>query len=97
MSRQRRVPDDDPSGTVVSGDALTGDGIPGPIVPGDAEASEATAAAVARLAEPDLPAAERRRALGEIASALRKRGFKDVFRPKAAMGWIAEKHLRPKL
>jgi len=90
MSRQQHVPDDDPSGTVVPGNDLTGDGIPGPIVPGDAAASEATAAAVARLAEPDLPAAERRRALGEIASALRKRGFKDFFRPKAAMGWIAD-------
>ena len=46
--------------------------VPGPIVPGDAAASDATAAAVARLAEPDLPTAERRRALGEIVAGLRQ-------------------------
>lgn len=86
---------DETSGTRVSGDGTgeggdEGNGVPGPIVPGDAAASDATAAAVARLAEPDLPAAEKRRALAEIAAALRKRGFKDVLRPKAAMTWIAE-------
>jgi hypothetical protein len=63
---------------------------PGEIVPGDTSASDATADAVARLAEPDLPSAERRKALGEIAAGLRKRGFKDVLRPKAAMNWIAD-------
>lgn len=91
MTQQQHVPDEDPSGTVVSSDGdPTGDGAPGAIVPGDERASDATAEAVARLAEPDLPAAERRRALREIAAALRKRGFKDFFRPKAAMSWIAD-------
>jgi hypothetical protein len=46
--------------------------------------------ALARLAETDLPPEERRRALGEIAGALRLRGFKDFLRPKAAMSWIAD-------
>ncbi|HEX6871602.1 MAG TPA: hypothetical protein VF163_10945 [Micromonosporaceae bacterium] len=67
-----------------------GDGVPGPIVPGDQAASDAAAAAVARLAEPDLPVAEKRRALGELAAGLRKRGFRDMLRPKAAMAWVAE-------
>jgi hypothetical protein len=90
---QHNVPDDDPSGTAVSADpsdALVGDGVPGPIVPGDPAASDATAAAVARLSEPDLPMAEKRRALAEIAAALRKRGFKDIVRPKVAMAWVAD-------
>jgi len=115
---KNNVPDDDPSGTVVSGEAapeapvietaavpaqaakpaveqtqtpaLEGSVEPGPIVPGDAQASDATAAAVARLADPDLPAVEKRRALGEIAASLRRRGFKDMVRPKAAMAWVAD-------
>lgn len=116
---KNNVPDDDPSGTVVSGAAapeapvietaavpaqaakpaveqtltpapVEGSVVPGPIVPGDAQASDATAAAVARLADPDLPAVEKRRALGEIAASLRRRGFKDIVRPKAAMAWVAD-------
>jgi hypothetical protein len=63
---------------------------PGPLVPGDAAASDEVAAAVARLTDDDLPTSERRRALGQIASALRKRGFTDVFRPRAAMTWLAD-------
>jgi hypothetical protein len=63
---------------------------PGPIVPGDEAASDEMAAAVARLTDNDLPKGERRRAIGQIATALRKRGFADVFKPKAAMGWLAD-------
>jgi hypothetical protein len=104
MTQQQRVPDDDPSGTVASStdasnmnpdqgavaEGVPGDGIPNAIVPGDRRTSEATADAVARLAEPDLPVAERRKALGQIAAGLRERGFKDFLRPKAAMTWIAD-------
>jgi len=61
---------------------------PGPIVPGDAQASDEMAQAVARLADGDAPKAERRRALAQIASALRKRGFTDLFKPRAAMTWL---------
>jgi len=86
---EKNRPDGDPSGPAVSGD-LVGDGVPGPIVPGDAEADRATADAVARLAEADLPSSERRRALGEIATGLRKRGFTDFLRPKVAMAWVAD-------
>jgi hypothetical protein len=97
------VPDDDSSGTVVSGAAAEPPAVPtqaaspaaeqvlpGEIVPGDARASDATAAAVVRLADPDLPAVDKRRALGEIAASLRRRGFKDIVRPKAAMAWVAD-------
>jgi hypothetical protein len=63
---------------------------PGPIVPGDDAASDQVAAAVASLTDEDLPKSERRRALGQIASALRKRGFTDLFRPRAAMTWLAD-------
>src|SRR5688572_32432883 len=63
---------------------------PGPIVPGDQAASDEVAAAVARLTEDDVPRSERRRALGQIASALRKRGFTDLFRPRSAMTWLAD-------
>jgi hypothetical protein len=63
---------------------------PGPIVPGDQAASDAAADAIARLAEDDLAPAERRRALGQVVLALRKRGFADFFKPRAAMNWIAD-------
>jgi hypothetical protein len=67
-----------------------GPSVPGDIVPGDQAASDEMAAAVARLADTDLPKGERRRAIGQIATALRKRGFTDVFKPKAAMAWLAD-------
>jgi hypothetical protein len=63
---------------------------PGPIVPGDQAASDATANALARLAEGDLEPAQRRQALGEVVTALRKRGFGDFFKPRAALSWIAD-------
>jgi hypothetical protein len=88
MTKKNR-PDGDPSGPAVSGD-LVGDGVPGPIVPGDAEADRATADAVARLAEEDLPSSERRAALSQIAAGLRTRGFTDFLRPKVAMAWVAD-------
>jgi hypothetical protein len=63
---------------------------PGPIVPGDQAASDATAAALARLAGDDLDGTQRRQALGQVVAALRKRGFADFFKPKAALSWIAD-------
>jgi hypothetical protein len=94
---------DEPSGMLASGDQGKPTATPpaqstptprGPaeneVVPGDPAASEATAIAVTRLAEDDLPAAERRQALGAIAAALRKRGFADFWRPKTAMAWITD-------
>jgi hypothetical protein len=52
--------------------------------------TEAIGQAVARLTEPDVPLAERRNLIGRIAAGLRERGFTDLFRPKAAMNWLAD-------
>jgi hypothetical protein len=86
MMNREDVPDD-PSGTVVSGDATA--------VPGDAAteaAGEARVAdAVARLTADDLAPKERRRLLGQLAGSLRQVGFRDMFRPKAAMGWLSDR------
>jgi hypothetical protein len=90
MTQEDTVPDDDPSGTLISKDGLVGDGVVGPIVPGDAAASQVAADALARLTEDELPTAEKRRALAELASTLRMRGFADYFKPKVAMAWIAD-------
>jgi hypothetical protein len=62
----------------------------GPIVPGDAVADDETAAAVARLTEGDLPRDEKRRALGVIAHALRKRGIADAWKPQRLMAWVGD-------
>jgi hypothetical protein len=62
----------------------------GPIVPDNAAADAATADAVAQLTDEQLPRAERRRALGAIATALRLRGFPNALKPKAVMAWIAD-------
>jgi hypothetical protein len=48
------------------------------------------AGSIARLAESDLDAGERRRLLGRLAGQLRNRGITDTFRPKAAMRWVAD-------
>ena len=59
-------------------------------MPGDREVNEATTAALVRLTEEVTSTAERRRLLGTIAAALRRRGFTDMLRPKAAMAWLAD-------
>jgi hypothetical protein len=53
-------------------------------------ASNGVGDAVARLTEDDLAPAERRRLIGQLAGALRMRGFKDLFRPKTAMTWLSD-------
>jgi hypothetical protein len=84
------VPDGEPSGNVVSGHAGVGDlGTPsGPDAPSGPSAEVVDA--VALLAADDISSADRRRALGRLAHGLRVRGFRDVFRPKAAMAWITD-------
>jgi len=59
-------------------------------VNGDEVSGAVVSNAVARLADENLPTAERRRALAQMAGWLRRRGFTDVFRPKAAMAWISD-------
>jgi hypothetical protein len=76
MTHPHNVPDEsDPSGTAVSNGAVSNGAV------GDA---------LARLTDPDLEPAERRRSIAQLAAGLRERGFKDVFRPRAAMNWIAD-------
>jgi len=87
MTQQEHRSDEEPTADDAD---LVGDGVPGPIVPGDAQASQATADAVARLADGDLPTAEKRKALGEIAAGLAKRGFTNYVRPKKVMAWVGD-------
>jgi hypothetical protein len=42
------------------------------------------------VAEPELPTTERRNALGQLAAALRRKGFSETFKPKAVMAWISD-------
>jgi hypothetical protein len=50
----------------------------------------AMAGSIARLAESDLDAGERRRLLGRLAGQLRGRGVSDTFKPRSAMRWVAD-------
>jgi hypothetical protein len=60
-------------------------------VDGTAAAKDDFAAAVAEITEDDVPASTRRRLLGRIvAREVRVRGLRDLFRPKAMIGWIAD-------
>ncbi len=56
----------------------------------DGSSSDALGGTIAALADDDLDAAGRRRALGRLASQLRLRGVGDLFKPRAAMRWIAD-------
>jgi hypothetical protein len=60
---------------------------PAPVVPGDTEEMTGTLAA---LTADDLDQSERRRLLGRLAGQIRARGIGDLFRPRAAMRWIAD-------
>lgn len=45
---------------------------------------------IAELADADLDAAGRRQALGRLAGEIRQRGVSDLFKPKAAIKWVAD-------
>jgi hypothetical protein len=80
----------------------TGSSMPGAVTAVPGAANDATtvplasadgaamAGSIARLAESDLDASERRRLLGRLAGQLRSRGVSDTFKPRAAMRWVAE-------
>ncbi|GAA1770740.1 hypothetical protein [Luedemannella helvata] len=103
MTNHEHVPDDQ-SGTALSGagagapdptDVITGAVVPAPRTGGTGgtaatPAADAVVDTVARLTADDLAPKERRRLLGQLAAALRERGFRDVFRPKAAMAWMSD-------
>jgi hypothetical protein len=75
---QPDVPDGDPSGTTAT-PAET---------PQPAGRDDPVAEAVATLSNSDTPLRQRRRAIGQIVSALRERI--DVRRPKHAIGWVVD-------
>jgi hypothetical protein len=54
------------------------------------ESADALGGTIAALADDELDAAGRRRALGRLANQLRLRGVGDLFKPRAAMRWIAD-------
>ena len=62
-----------------------------PVVRADpGENEDALAGTIAALTEDDLDQSERRRLLGRLAGEIRSRGIGDLFRPRAAMRWLAD-------
>jgi hypothetical protein len=69
-----------------------------PVVPGEAGAfvvdetpeTDDLSQAVAELADSELDAAERRRVLGRLVSAVRSRGVGRLFKPKQAVRWVTD-------
>jgi hypothetical protein len=99
---QRATPDDVPgsgpelevSGTPASG-ASTSDSTVTPESGVSASASTGPAAeelsgTIAELTADDLDQSERRRLLGRLAGEIRARGISDLFRPRAAVRWVAD-------
>ena len=56
----------------------------------EAAAAEELSGTLAALTSEDLDQSERRRLLGRLAGEIRARGIGDLFRPRAAMRWIAD-------
>ncbi len=48
------------------------------------------AGSIAQLAEGDMDASERRKVLSRLAGEIKRRGVSDLFRPRAAMKWVAD-------
>jgi hypothetical protein len=57
---------------------------------GAEEPAEALSGTIAELTADNLDQSERRRLLGRLAGEIRARGIGDLFRPRAAMRWIAD-------
>lgn len=77
-------------GGPVEGELVEGGPVEGELVQGELVEGDAFAGAVARLSEPDLAPAQRRRAIGDLVAAMRLRGFRDALRPKALLAWMTE-------
>jgi hypothetical protein len=82
MTQPSDVPDDTAPEEPAPAEAVRGEVV--------SSGGNGVADAVARLTADDLAPAERRRLIGQLAGALRTRGFKDLFRPKAAMAWLSD-------
>jgi hypothetical protein len=100
-SPDRTVPDAAPMGepaaakdeTTAAKDETTA--VTGELVPAGAEApvpadGDELSGTIAALTADDLDQSERRRLLGRLAGQIRLRAIGDLFRPKAAMRWIAD-------
>src|SRR5256886_8268209 len=64
--------------------------VPTPAAAPPAEPAEEFSGTVAALTADDLDQSERRRLLGRLAGQIRARGIADLFRPRAAMRWVAD-------
>src|SRR5437764_12740250 len=53
-------------------------------------AAEELSGTIAALTADDLEQSERRRLLGRLAGEIRARGIGDLFRPRAALRWVAD-------
>src|SRR2546423_7871011 len=79
----RETPDDTP------GSSPGAAGAPPPAAPPVGPAEECSGT-IAALTADDLDQSERRRLLGRLAGQIRARGIADLFRPRAAMRWVAD-------
>src|SRR5256714_1369387 len=88
----------DPARRGPGGAAPPGPSPPGPVPPPvevppvgpSVEPAEDMSGTLAALTADDLDQSERRRLLGRLAGQIRARGIGDLFRPRAAMRWIAD-------
>lgn len=78
--------DDEPAGTGPGDEP----GEPTQAEPTQAGATEDMSGTLAALTADDLDQSERRRLLGRLAGQIRARGIGDLFRPRAAMRWVAD-------
>src|SRR5689334_5646291 len=99
----RGIPADAPAaGTPSAGAGSAATGEPGAAAPRTAEpapvvdpaptaaVAEELSGTLAALTRDDLDQSERRRLLGRLAVEIKARGIGDLFRPRAAMRWIAD-------
>lgn len=94
-----RVAADASAGTVVSGEANAAGAAEttaaravgaGGSTPTAGHGDAALAGALAKVTEEDLPPEERRNAIGQMAAALRRIGFKEMLKPKAVMQRLSD-------
>jgi hypothetical protein len=79
-------PEEPAQAPAASAEPQAADGAPSADAPDGGELS----GTIAALTADDLEQAERRRLLGRLAAQIRARGIGDLFRPRAAMRWVAD-------
>lgn len=86
MSRPDQTPDPPDRGR----EPTSGDGPAGPPVAKDLVPVDDLGSTVAALAADDIEPAQRRRLLGRLVGQVRGRGIADLFKPRAAIRWMAD-------